>query len=900
MRIDNNKNDDKPISSDVGYINNSINRSPDVEVSLKELCISLSSGKSIVLDSYIGIRNSSNFIRTNMIGIDIDYLDSNIENTSKVLLENNLCWYLRYKSFSYGKPHKEDNSKIASSHRYILKFDEYLNKREALSIYKYLESILDVDKATTNNLCRLWFGTNHEIAEEDSPGNVLKKSEVLDNIEMLPEVQNKIDFFTKIRSTEDVIFIIENVDFDKFKTLLNEEFENWDYHEIRDGIYSVCMIMLCEYDDNSYIEYFINQLEPHRVSRWEKSIKHDTINRKYGKRRAMGMIRQFARVYPNDVRYMFDILLDEEGKANDFESLNDNFITTTHIKSLEYGINLLCAGAGSGKTTAVVNRAIEDSSQYRILIVPTIAICEQLELKYGDNNYFEFLYSGKNKKEGTPQDKVVDGHISLTICTYDAYVYRGKIEMDHILYLDEAHEMLSFRSIDGKRDIIDFILYNLPNNCVFMTATPFNLADVFSKKLFFKRNNNKKTTIVNSNKVTGGIKNIISSNFNQKILIYINSKAKSNKLAENIRNDFGLRVGEISASTRNGAYQNLLNNNIEDYDVVITTKFLNIGFDIQGLFNVLIYAEQRVLPNDLLQFFNRERQKADYYILRTNSDAKSGFMINTSYLNYESKLNHNYSNWDKHLLDNKHVKGKMNPHVVCNDVFYRKSNIGTSHIEQLFKLFYNDFSLVIEIDMNDSYSEVERKNIHQQYQEWCVQPVDTEDEDYIEGMNTTFELNYYKFIFGKKVKFPDDINPSVRRKIYFIFACQARHRSDDDIDPSGQFYHVDSYTIGDLDKLYYSSDLFKIDRFESNVIKNIFWRIAREDVISETMKENYTTELNNNYVLIDNNSWNDKNFKSRLNKFDIYFKRVRVRIDGNQVWVLKNLTNLIEKEDDDY
>jgi hypothetical protein len=228
----------------------------------------------------------------------------------------------------------------------------------------------------------------------------------------------------------------------------------------------------------------------------------------------MGIIRQFARVYPNDVRYMFDILLNDSGKVTEFESLDNGFITTKHIKSLECGVNLLCAGAGSGKTTAVINRAIEDGSQYRILIVPTIAICEQLELKYGDNEYFEFLYSGKNKNSETPKDKVVDGHISLTVCTYDAYVFRGKIEMDHILYLDEAHEMLSFRGIEGKRDIIDFILYHLPENSVFMTATPFNLADVFQKKLFFKRNNNKTTKIINSAKVTGGIKNIISENIN--------------------------------------------------------------------------------------------------------------------------------------------------------------------------------------------------------------------------------------------------------------------------------------------------------------------------------------------------------------------------------------------------
>jgi hypothetical protein len=717
---------------------------------------------------------------------------------------------------------------------------------------------------------------------------------------MLPENQNKIDFFSKVRSAEDVIFVIEDIDFDKFKEILSEDFSNWDYHEIRDGIYSVCMIMLCEYNDNSYIEYFMSQLEPHRVSRWEKSIKHDTLNLKYGKRRAMGIIRQFARVYPNDVRYMFDILLNDSGKVTEFESLDNGFITTKHIKSLECGVNLLCAGAGSGKTTAVINRAIEDGSQYRILIVPTIAICEQLELKYGDNEYFEFLYSGKNKNSETPKDKVVDGHISLTVCTYDAYVFRGKIEMDHILYLDEAHEMLSFRGIEGKRDIIDFILYHLPENSVFMTATPFNLADVFQKKLFFKRNNNKTTKIINSAKVTGGIKNIISCNFNRKILIYINSKAKSTKIAENIREDFGLRVGEISASTRNGAYQNLLKNNIEDYDVVITTKFLNIGFDIQGLFNVLIYAEQRVLPNDLLQFFNRERQEADYYILRTNSDAKSGFMINTSYLSYESIIKHNISNWDKHLLDSKHVKGKMNPHVVCNDVFYRKSNIGTSHIEQLFKIFYNNFNLEIEIDMNESYSDVERKNIHQSYLEWAIEPLDTLDEDYIEGMSTTFELNYYKFIFGKKVKFPEKLSPSARRKIYFIFACQARHRSDENVDKTGQFYHVDSNSVGSLDNLFYSSDLFKVDRFESNVIKNIFWRIAKEETIDDELRCNYITELNNNSVMIDNNSWNIKNFKSRLQKLNIYFKRTRIGRRENRSWVLKNNTKILEKENDEY
>jgi hypothetical protein len=242
----------------------------------------------------------------------------------------------------------------------------------------------------------------------------------------------------------------------------------------------------------------------------------------------------------------------------------------------------------------------------------------------------------------------------------------------------------------------------------------------------------------------------------------------------------------------------------------------------------------------------------------------------------------------------------MNPHVVCNDVFYRKSNIGTSHIEQLFKIFYNNFNLEIEIDMNESYSDVERKNIHQSYLEWAIEPLDTLDEDYIEGMSTTFELNYYKFIFGKKVKFPEKLSPSARRKIYFIFACQARHRSDENVDKTGQFYHVDSNSVGSLDNLFYSSDLFKVDRFESNVIKNIFWRIAKEETIDDELRCNYITELNNNSVMIDNNSWNIKNFKSRLQKLNIYFKRTRIGRRENRSWVLKNNTKILEKENDEY
>jgi hypothetical protein len=837
MRIDTIGLKQKPDKNEnmIGVIVNSIARVQNANYSLEELATALETGHTICIDWFQGRNKSENFLRTNFVGIDVDDEDADFERTSELLEQHGYNFYIRYKSFSYKPEHQK--------HRYLLKFDEYLSQDEVMRVYQHLSTFLDIDGSTIANLCRLWFGTSFKIRDEDKPGRENSKLNVLNSV---PELATETTTFKNVSREFD--FTITDLDMDEFKRLCDESITAWEYHTIRSTVYSACMIIWLQTGEPECIEHFINSLPPDKRKRWINIQKHDTVSKKIYYSSGIHYLKQFATIHTSNVQDVFDILQDV-----DFVDLkHDDFITAKHVREMSHHTSLLVAPAGTGKTTAIIELSLEEQDVYRILTVPTIAICQQLEQKYSKYSNIEFSYSQNEERD-------TDKHVSLTICTYDAYVYRY-INTNHILYIDEAHELLSFRSIGGKRDIIDYMLHNLPEIVVFVTATPFNLANVFTKKTFFRRPTNKNLYIKPYTTVIDGVAELLMKHEGKKTLVYINSKKKIENISRTLQHIYPtLRIGVVSSAERDSqCFTEILETGNTTYDVVIVTKFLNIGFDINHIFDLVIYGDYKIKANDMLQFFNRERQRAKFILLLKEVTEPRGVNVNSSYLYYKSRLSTMFSNYDKNVLDNKHVGGTLNPHVVTDNVFYNTVQLSIKHIVQLFEIFYPNIEPIVEniIDAPTVVDSV-KINVFEEFVDYAVSEEVSE--------------NFTKMAYGSDMNIDNTLSSATIKRIYKVYAALVRNIdnvSEDfvTIAECGEKYEItcDPY------KMFYLTDRYHCNKFESDVIKNLLNDIASQPSYTPATVKTYCDKLNVSGVLFDNSQWNIFNFRRRLEKLNIY------------------------------
>jgi hypothetical protein len=647
MRIDNVAYAHKPTNVEAGIISNSILRRPNLTSSINELAEFISKGHSVVLDEFTGARRQENFIRTNLIGIDMDETDANFYETAIQLEKHGFKWSLRYKSYSYSEEHQK--------HRYILKFDEYLNRTEALKVYAYLETFLNIDKNTTSNLARLWFATNHTITKEDAPGSENNKQHIFQYV--IPETLLVREEGVEYDERREFDFVIMNPDPQVYEELVEQDFANWEYETIRKGVYCAAVVVMLQTGDDSYINHFFDSLEPRRLKKWKKYYRHDLVNQKVYTKEAMRIVNKIGTIVPDKITNIFDILQDIDMidlKPNEFIKPEDMF-------DLECGHNLLVAPAGSGKTSAIIELAEQTSDYLRVLCVPTIAICQQLEYKYSDRERFAFLHSDRDGS-GTGLDD--SRKYDLVVTTYDAYTTNNFGR--HVLYIDEAHELLSFHGMPGKASIVEYMLDTLdrPVATIFVTATPFNLPDVFDRKVFYRKDTNKDVKLMVTEDLNAAIHDIVHNNLGKKILIYRNSNNKIQRIREYMEiHSPHIPTDVISSKDRDVSYNELLNGEELTNDVVFTTKFLNIGFDINNIFDIVIYADQSVRANDLLQLFNRERQKAQFYFITKNETDSQGFNVNTGYKYFRELVNRDLSDYDKYKLDRKYINGQVNKYT---------------------------------------------------------------------------------------------------------------------------------------------------------------------------------------------------------------------------------------------
>ncbi len=858
MRILKRNHKSKPKNNSVPILNYEINQVFDRNYSLNEFVDSIQNGNLFVLDTYDNVRKDENFIKTKYIGIDVDDEDANFLETSKLLNKNGISsFYVRYKSFSYTTKHQK--------HRYILKFDEYLDRVETYRVYEYISTFLNVDSSTINNLCRLWHGTNHKMSPDDAPGDELSKDYILNEV-----IPISITGERNLNYNREFDFMILNIQEDELLKRISADILEWDYENIRRTTYAACLIIQQQVGDSTYIEYFLDNLEHQYRKKWETYVKHDVDSGKFYYASALRFLEEYAFVTPNKVENIFDIIQGVVPKH-----LKDGeFITPNDMKSLESGYNLLIAPAGSGKTTAIIRLAQEDRTQRRVLIVPTIAIVEQLQHKYGLEEGVEFLHSG----EGGTTSASSSYSIYLTICTYDSYT--TNVFPEHVLYVDEAHELISFYDIGKKEKIVHQIVTQPPKNCIYVTATPFNLADIFDKKVLFTKNTNKDTRVLFTTNVKTTTFNIIAANYGRKTLVYMNSKSKMRNFKKYIQDKLPeLRVATISSHERSDAYvqlRQLVESADFSYDVVITTKFLNIGFDINNVFDDVIYADETIRANDMLQFYNRERQHAKMHIITKNHDDANGYSVNTRFSKVRVRLNSRLSNQDKYYLDKTVVDGRAHPHIITNKVFYQRVTLSVRHIKQLFKKFYPNFDTDVITRVEAKLYVDTRTNTKCEFFNYFFE---------YEGDSLRIEKDFMRYIDGNPINFKkEDDEPaygtSTIRKIYRLFYILRNDFFNNEdrswIEENGylEVSNDETYFSFNRDPIdyFYLSDMSNINKFENEKLKDIIKSINEHRELGEDEVEDYSLQLNSRMFYMDNSPWNLSNFKKRMERFGIIFE----------------------------
>lgn len=366
--------------------------------------------------------------------------------------------------------------------------------------------------------------------------------------------------------------------------------------------------------------------------------------------------------------------------------------------------NLLVAPAGSGKTSNIV-RLSGELNKTIVVATPTQAITknqkekiQEILLEYAQKAENEFLkmhlfvnydvlFDIELKKQieqelgvsysfffgSTNSVKNANEHdlsADIIFCVYDQIEAMKEqfakygIKKD-ILCIDEAHNVSTYQNINlghekgtKQSKMREMILarnnYLFFASTIYMTATPYNLPNIFDKKLRFHRENGTKKNVklFTYNEQSGTTKvdtkvfypNLIKQSGlkhekNDKILVFnfckMENFEETNKAIAEVLGVPWERTASINSTNKQDAtdvrqidnnnpiplcdkaryvYNQLLQDkpDLNDFDLVISSPLLATGIDIQGVFNKVI-----VLPtndfNMIPQTMERERTEADVY-----------------------------------------------------------------------------------------------------------------------------------------------------------------------------------------------------------------------------------------------------------------------------------------------
>ncbi len=861
----------RPTGNEPGQISNNLVNVPDQDYTLDEVCAKLETGHAVVLERFSGDKRlAENVISSRYIGLDLDETTANFKATATILKDHGFNFYLRYKTYRYTKDHQK--------HRYILKFDQELTKPQLLGIYRYLSNIegLNLDKSTTNNLCRLWFGTSHKITRRDSPGEINNFEDF--NFDEFEE----IELFEGINIT----YQIKNETYNEKHILeyINNTFDtvDWDYSWYRDNVYSVCALLVHYNISAVPINLFMKSIEPHRLKKWEKYLKHDTQPENVNKLYSKGCLNTLTvlglhlnRLDDDDDVFNYYSIYQHKhqdpttGKVTrsrvSVNTLGDSeYISPEQVKDLVNNTTsrgLLVSPSGSGKTTAIIKYAIRNATlEHRVVVtVPTLALCEQLLYEWSKvikgKDTFNVLYTKKGKLVQPFNSKA-----TLYICTYDQY-YRYFTDIKHTLFIDEVHELANFFTISNRKgEVIKKLLQASDNpdiKTIDCTATPFNLADVYDRKSFHNKVSNKKVFLTPTKTPLNETVVIIKENYkgDKKTLVYINSKAKLARVKEILVSEVeGIKIDIISSEVRDKSksYSELITSNSCSFDVVLVTKVLNIGFDIRGTFQSLIYCSRTLQVNDVLQFQNRERHNAEYHIIVNDPpDSKLKLMLNDTYKIFKSRLTDELSDYDKKIFDNTIIDGKHHPILVTHYYYYLRSTPSNKVFMGLYKLLFNEEIEEVSERVKAEELKIDTVKLYQMFRD-----------------NLNNMLNFDNYILWKMTsQLPPDFDDVKNRK------CRALlHR----------FYHKISNGIPDkffeFIKEIPPKALFNlnnddiINRLDTEPLRDLLFEIKRCDTITQFEKGHFIYRLNKAKYVTNNSDWNQCNFNRNLVRFGIYMK----------------------------
>lgn len=752
MKISSQPFSKKPTNIETGSIVNEIaNIEYDVIPTLDELARVIENGQTLAIDNFIGRNKKENFVSTQFIGIDMDIdskmIEGNLDKhqntinyfkqddvftrTGEILNENGYDWYIRYKTFNYSDEYPK--------HRYLLKFKHELTETEALTVYRAISSILPVDGNTTKNLCRLWFGSSTLLGLEDMQGLELDYDS-FDFSDIKEEMKQSSKSTKSINKDGSVIGLVDlkanfnyinphNFNYDTYLTHILDTHDNWNHETVFESIFSVAIIMAKVFNNHKPIELFLDNVKlsstKDRRSDYSIQFNHNIASEKtYTPKPAIKMLEQLTDGLVSKFNNTFDIFKPLKGECSKthLNARQEPFINSDDISTMK-GLNLLVAPPGSGKTRSIVDYALEVSDKLCVLVIPLIVIMEKLEadLTEEQNKHIVFLHSKKENKESYTDKK-------LLILTPEQYYNQfsgnensnSELYIDFELFIDEAHEILQYWSIDGtlgintgkfKSSSIDYLLNTPRPQTTFVTATPFNLARKFDNVSWFTKTANKRIEFIETDNFIEEISNLFEATTNiteVKTLIYINSHKRLQRYMEQLQELFpDLTMSSVTGDkkTANIEDEALLVANIKpETNIIFATKYLNVGIDLQNIFNHVIYAHETLDINSCLQLSNRERGVDCKYTILHSPNTRDILIDNSNsgYLNHNLGIldNTELTDEQKDAYERFSYRGELSEHIYQDNMVYSKLLVSAEFMGTIFEQMYDNINIIFSKSFN--------------------------------------------------------------------------------------------------------------------------------------------------------------------------------------------------------
>ncbi len=565
------------------------------------------------------------------------------------------------------------------------------------------------------------------------------------------------------------------------------------------------------------------------------------------------------------------------------ESKEGKFVKQIDFLEMEksLGLNqtgLIIAPAGSGKTTTVRDLSAIDFKNgvktKRIFLVPTTVIRDQSSIDE------EFIYTVDGDFSKEKFDKA-----NLIISVYDSVIkFQDFINPEDIIYVDEAHEFIGYRAMNDNKKFALQITDLMPNRRIFLTATPYNLHDSFAQKIYYTASLNKSVNIITNNqgRTTGSLLNIIrNSKRGSKHLIYINSVGKIDKLMDILSKEFpGLRIEKMTSSdkTKNKElYAEILDNNVTS-DILLSTKFLNVGVDFQGQFDYLHYFDKSD-ANSLFQFINRERKESNLYVYKNGREEDYKLWRNVNTLSPIVMQQNEDLNTQETILLNRftYVNGDLDLNMFTNDTYVRQI-LRIEDIENILNIFYVNSNMnVLKID------DIDEKGYNLANTSTTIKKrLKTLEENGV----TVASLGtaYMKGTLNDVLGYYDAYSASLSNKLTLIFDNYAPQLIED-------------FKLSDILFVTDNSNRDKITNEKlCSIINDI--EIALNNGLTPDIRDEFIKKLNVGKFKINNKKWTSTNFKYNLERFDLYIESKVKKIDGKPVRVLSNKTIVIENTKD--